>query len=419
MKIYHLVVPAIVPFTIISIMATAVPGVRAQAVESGITVPYRSITPQVEAVIDRTAVSALLKIARARSDIHHKSMTRARHDLTEAMILMDTITNNLSTATARNLMLIARKHLEYETSENVLRDLTPIYASLDRISVYLPTDKAKEHVDRARNYLENHDKPGAERELTRAGKSLLIVEVELPLLKARQYVTKAQEYLAARNTGKADEALKAAEQRATAVYSGINAPLPLVNLNLWLAFRNYSTAGGPYLEQARSYLEQASASGSAKGKEEAGKLSQDIAMLEKKLANKEKVADSEFKAVLEKSQALAERSAAYLAAGLSEAEITLKGENNLIEAKLHVDYAEIYQVTTGEPEKALLELDTASSYLQKAARSSLAGSADSRIILGIDRLILALKLHPEKSDAGVQERYDTIKDELNDLIQKL
>lgn len=208
-----------------------------------------------------------------------------------------------------------------------------------------------------------------------------------------------------------------------ALSTGVYSPITQAKLNAWLALRNYSSErrpeAGTYLKQARENLEKVIASGSATVKEEAGKLSQEVAKLEKNLAGEEKVAVSALRATWEKSEALAERSAAYISAGLSEEETTLRVENNLIEARLHVAYAEIYQVTTAEPDKATKELDKAYSYLKKAARNSLAGPADRKKIRRIDSALLALKANLDKSDAVVHERYDTIKEELTDLIQKM
>ncbi len=126
-----------------------------------------------------------------------------------------------------------------------------------------------------------------------------------------------------------------------------------------------------------------------------------------------------MKAAWEKGEALAERSSAYLAAHISEEETTLKGENNLIEAKLHVAYAETYQVTTAQPVKAARELDKALTDLHKAAGSYLAGSADQKKIHTIVNILQSLKANSQKSDADIQDQYETAKEELNDLIQRM
>lgn len=390
---------------------------RAQMSQSDSVVPCKSITPQMESTMERTKISILRIISQARSDIHRKEWSRARSDLSEAAGMMESIREDLPTSTVKNFIGIARKHLEYEQAKQVLHELPLIYASLERLSVYLPTEKAKMHIDKAKDYLGINKKKDADRELALADKSLIVIEVELPLLKAQRYVGKAREFIAAKNAGKADEALQMAEQRAMTLYSAVNSPLFLAKQNVWLAFHNYSTASnattGSHLKQAIDNLEKAAAGGSATVKEEAGKLSQEIAELEKKLTGEEKVAMSALKAVWKKSEALVERSVAYLSAGLADAETTLGVENNLIEAKLHVIYAETYQLTTAEPDKAAKELDTAYYYQQKA------GTADRKKMRSIGSTLLVLKANPEKSDAVVQERYDKVKEELSELIQKM
>lgn len=236
-------------------------------------------------------------------------------------------------------------------------------------------------------------------------------------------MAKAQGYLAAGNAKKADKALEIAERRGLVLYTKGDFPVFQAEQNIWQALQNYSSArfaeAGPYLEQARNYLKNAASSGSASGKEEAGKLSKEVAELEKKLVGEKKVAESALKAAWEKSKALAERSAAYLAADISEEESTLKGENSLIEARLHVAYAETYQMTTMEPEKAVKELDTASSYLRQATKSSLVGPTTRKKILGLERIILTLKDSPGKSSPDIQEHYETVQKELSELIQKI
>jgi len=397
---------------------------RAQMLQSDIAVPYKSITPGVESTIERTRIRVLVHISQARSDLHRKDWAQARRESEEAVRLMYSIRDDLSTATAKNLIRIARKHLEYEPSQQVLSDdFPPIFTSLNEVSVYLPTDKALLHVGRAERYLQSDNKKQADWELTQADKSLIVIEVELPLLRSQQYVTKAQGYLDAKNAKKADEALQIAERRAMALTAAMNSPLFLAKQNLWLAFRNYSTARGvetkTHLERARSYLGMTASGASTLEKEEADKLAHEIADLEKKLPDEGKATESALKMAFEKCEALAERSAAYLSADLSKAETTLGGESNLIEAKLHMAYAETYQVTTGEPDKAVKELDMAHYFLQKALASSLAGPADRKIMVDIDRLLLDLKATPEKHGTDVQERYDMAVEQLNDLIQEM
>ncbi|MBT0666496.1 YfdX family protein [Geobacter pelophilus] len=395
----------------------------AQTTDDIKTVPYKSIGPRVESTIENTVIVTLRRISQARSDIHRKEFAKARHELNEAVWLIESIRDNLSTSVAKNLIRVARNHLEYENPQQVLKDFPSIYDSLNKASIYLPTDKAKKHLDRAKEYLTKNKKLDADRELDLANKALIVIEVEQPLLKSQQFVTKAQQYLAAKKTEKADEALKIAERYTMDLFSRENSALYQAKQNIWLAFSNYSTArhaeAKMYLEKARSNLSKVAAEGNAKAREEAEKLLTEVSELEKKLTDEGKVAESAFKAAWEKGKALAERSAAYVSAGLSEAETTLGSESNLIEARLHTAYAETYQVTTQEPDKSARELDTAYSYVQKAAESSLAGPSDRKKIHDIGKLLLNLKASQGKDDSATQERFNTVNEKLNELIQKM
>jgi hypothetical protein len=382
-------------------------------------VPYRSVAPLVESTTERTAAMVLRRIAEARSDLHRKDVARARGDLTDAAKLMATIREDLSTAPARNLIGMARRHLEYEAFGKVRHELPPIRAALDAISDYLPTDRANEHVNRAGKCLERRDRKCADRELSLADGSLVIVEVELPLARAERYVDRARGFLAAGKPEKADKALAIAEQRAMPLLTQLRSPLFLARQNAWLALRNYHAEhrgqAGPFLEQARTYLEQAASAGDTKGREEAGKLSREIHGLEKQQGEHKPIAEKLLKAAWEKSVALAERATAYIAAGLSEERAEMKGEGSLIEARLHVAYAETYQVTTGEADKAAKELERASAYLQKAEKSRLADRADLQKLRTIGTMLKDLAAHTDKHDAAIRERYETVKEELRGI----
>jgi hypothetical protein len=383
-------------------------------------IQYNSITSQEESTLERTAIVALRHITQARSDIHRKELASALIELNKSEMLLETIKDNLSTTTVKNFIWVARKHLEYEPSQQVLHDLEPIYSSLNMISAYIPTDKAKRYVDRAKGYLEKDKKSEAGSALDRADKSLVVIEVEVSLLKAQRYVTMAQECLVTNNPKKANEVLKIAEQWATALYFGMNTPMVQARRNIWLAFRNYSpakrSASVALLNQARRNLDKASITSNQKGKEELKKLSSEVAVLENKLAGEGNAVESEIKSAWEKSEALAERSVAYVSSYYSEAMATLKSEDSLIEARLHVMYAESYQVTTREPDKAVRELDAALSFLQKAEKDSLTDTSERRKMREIGNIILVLKLTPNEQDITVQDRYDAIKEDLRNLV---
>lgn len=388
--------------------------------------PYASAPSREEPTVRRAALLALRNISRARLDLHRSKLASARHALIEAGGVLGSVREDLATAPAKNFIQIARRHLEYEQPHQVVEDLPPIYFELGMLSGYLPTGKAKLHIDKAKEYLEGNDKRGAAKELAMAEDSLVLIEVEFPLTLTQQYVKTAQGYLAAGKPRKADKALLSAEKTAITLYTGMNSPsFPLFQAkrNLWLALQGYPTAKvaeeGPFLEQARGYLEKAAAGRGSKGNEEAGKLAKEIAGLEKKLSVEGKLAESELKAAWEKSKALSERDVDYLATSWEQEMAGRAPEDNLIEAKLHLAYAESYQLTGGEPTKAVEEIDKTEAYLARDLKGRSLGEGARRNIGVLKRKLEQIKQHPGKNDAAVQESYDAIAGELNGMIHRV
>ena len=94
-------------------------------------------------------------------------------------------------------------------------------------------------------------------------------------------------------------------------------------------------------------------------------------------------------------------------------------EDNLIEAKLHLAYAESYQVTSAEPANAADELVWVEEYLAKALQSPSLGVDARRKITELKKKIEQIKLHTEKRDDAVQRSYDAISTELNGMVHRM
>ncbi len=236
-------------------------------------------------------------------------------------------------------------------------------------------------------------------------------------------MSQAQQYLDRKEAKRADQELQRAERQMQRLTQLVGSDLAQAMRNLWLAFQNYSTSriqeARKYLKISKTHLDKTANMGNRWERSEAASLSGEIYKLDNKLNSRETGVEMLLKSAWERNKALVERSAEYLASGWTEAETTLKGENNLIEAKLHVAYAETYQVTTHEPEKALGELDKALSYLGKEAKDRLADKASQKKVNDVVIEVTALKANPEKNDFSVQDRYDNIRILLNRLIQEL
>ena len=278
------------------------------------------------------------------------------------------------------------------------------------------------HRKRAQKLLKEGDVRGASKELSLADSSLITFEAEQPLEKALAGMVSARKDLSAGHPQKADKSLQKTELQLMSISSFLSSPLHGANKSAWLAFGNISTARkaatAAHLANTRKYLEQAGTKGN-RGGEEIRQLSQQVALLEKKLADEGKLEESELKAVWEESKALEERGTAYLSTKISEEETTLKGEDYLIEARLHLAYAETDQLTTLEPDKADQELSTTYGLLEKAGGSPQVGPSDRKIIHQISRLIIKIQKSPEKHSEAIRAQYDEARQDLNGLLNRI
>ncbi|HTY25091.1 MAG TPA: YfdX family protein [Desulfomonilaceae bacterium] len=413
---------AVILAIVLSLIATGISVYQAGRTVSA-RVHFTGILPQEKEVIDRTAVDVLRHIVQARAYIHQKTPGKAGYEVAEAVRLIRTIRDNLSSKQVRDRIWIARKHLEFEPVEEVLSDFRGIYSALNDIDTYLPTDKAKRHIDQAREYLERKEKRQAEGELELADKSLVSVELEIPLLSAEENILKAQEYLGSNNNEKADRVLKIAERKTHAISIIAGSPLRAANRSLWLAIKRYSSGeiaeARAYIEQAKASLERAAQMRDAMQSEKKDKLYKDVTELEKKIAKGGKTGETALKTAWGKSQALIEREAEYLAADWAKTEAIQPRENMLIEAKLHVAFAETYQVMAREPANSVKEIALAEAFLDKLLKSNAADNSVKQEIGTVEKELEDIKAKPEKNDSAVSDRYEAIKTELSDLIKRM
>jgi len=187
-----------------------------------------------------------------------------------------------------------------------------------------------------------------------------------------EHVIAARGYLAKKESKKADEALKAAEDGVQFISVSAYSPLLGAKKSLWQATRQY-TAGkldeaAASLRKSMGYLEEAAKSGDAKIRAEAKKLVKGIAALEDKVEKGGEETGSHIKNLWDKVKALSERSVEGVATGWQKLRAESKAKTDLIDAKLHIAYAKIDQSTTGAIEQAKAEIEAAESYIKKAAQ---------------------------------------------------
>ena len=377
--------------------------------------PVKNFPPEEADVLSSSATKVLRHIVQARDDIHKKDLNSAASELKQAQKLIDIVKASMPTVKVKDHIWVANKHLSYENTEEVLQDLIPIYASLDEIEDIIPVDKARAHIDKAKEHLEKGNKEGAQEELKLADKAIMYTELDLPLSSTEKQVIATQDYLNKKAAEKADKALKAAEDGVQLISIYGYSPITRAKRSLWKATKNYAAgevdAAKRELEKAKAYVQKVIEGSEGKMKTEAEKLLKEIETLRAKVEKGEEESGSLFKGLWERAKALTEFSAGHL---------VIIGEtpavSDLIDAKLHVAYAESYYLTEGEKDKALEEIDKAGSYLKEAMKY-VNETVKSRIS-NMEKELEQVKsdINSNKKDTAVKSRYEDIKFELADII---
>ncbi|WP_298272176.1 YfdX family protein [Geobacter sp.] len=401
----------------ISVVGTPASGARGR----GAAGLYREIPPTVESTVIQTAVLALGDIAEARKELREGRSDEALRKVDEARILARSVGTDLTTGVVREQIRIAREHAGYDPPQRVLKDLGPVYDSLNEIEVYIPVDKARRHVDRAAEFLKAGRNDDAARELGSAEMALPVFT--LPMMTVVVSLERARSAIGKKEVDAADVLLRKAESTLQAGIASRRSPIGQAQASIMRA--RFLFVNGDYadarraLGQARAFLDAAAAQGSAVTKSEAPWLSQEVGALEKRIEKEREKSESSLRAIGEEVAALAERTAADLAYHWDETETTLRIDDVLLDARLHLAYAETFQLTTGEPLKAKRELDLAREFIGKAMKSLLADSADRAALQWADREIFYLGEHIDQTGPGIEERYDALRSRINGLLTPL
>ena len=394
----------------------------AKTIHEDVTVkPAKTISPAEESIISSAATKVLRHIAKARGAIHEKDLDQAGKDLKQAHKLIDIIKMSLPTTKVKDHVWVAKKHLDYESTEEVKPDLVPIYAALDEIEDIVPVKQAKKRLDEAKNNLDKGNKKAAKESLEAVDEVLIYTEIDLPLASTEKHIIAAQGMLAQNKPDDADKELKAAEDCVLFISVATEAPLTLAKKSLWQATKDYVageyTAAGEELEKAGAYLKKAAKSADEKTRKEADKLDKDIDALKDKVKKGGKATGAAITNLWERSKALSEREAERISTGWQKLRAESKVKKDLIDAKLHIGYAETSQFIAGNADKAGAEIDKARDYLKSASEN-----ADSKVkakINAVEKKVDKAKkdLHNKKEAARI--RYEIIKGDLRQLIKDL
>jgi cytochrome c556 len=383
--------------------------------------PGKIVTPQDESIISPVAARALCHIARARYAIHQQDPDRAIDELRRSLMEMNQIKKVLPTARAKDYLRVAILHLSYEGPKEVTQDLIPIYASIDDIEDWVRVDVAREHINKAKNNLEGGNKEEAKKEFALAEQALIDTEMDPPLAHTEAQLLKAYAYLSQNQSDLADKALKSAERGVR--YVGLSLYSPMAKSQRILRQSSEDFAAGRLeaakagLRQAKEYLAEVVRTGDDNIKAEAGKLVKEIGVVEDQLERGGKEIASAIHGLWERAKALSERSAEHVSTDGEELTAAVETKRNLIEAKLHVAYALIYQDTTGEVGMVKSEIDEADSYLKNAEQQ--ANDEAQAKLAAISQELKELRAHLNEKGPDMRARYEKIRAELSELIRKM
>jgi hypothetical protein len=380
------------------------------------TSPVRTVTPREEQILSSAAVKVLRHIAEARGDIHSKQLTKAETELGKADTLLEIITSAAPTMEVKDRIWVANKHLEYEDTKDVLPELVPIYDSLDEIIDYVPAKAARKQLDKARKNLERGNKKASSEELKAAEAALVVTEADLPLKTVRTDVSAARAFLAKKQLDQADKVLRAAEDSVVLFSMGTDSQLNHAQSSVGHAVRNYAQQAGDAaksdVKQAIRYLQNATHEGDQETRKAVSALLAEAQQVETQLDRGDKKTESALTRLWERTKALSERSGEYAKAGWDRLTIRHPGASDLIEAKLHLSYAEIDSNTGGPEADRLAELEQTASYL---------AAASSRVDKPMQERVDRLSREVSQLGSGPQERqrYEQMLAQLGQIIRSM
>ncbi len=408
--------------SILTVIVVATQSVLADDVYENIKLtPDRTISPAEERSMARSAAHVLRYIADARSAIAANDIAKARSDLQRSLNLIDILKLQQPTVKVRDHIWVARKHLDYESAEEVAEDLVPIEADLTEIEGFVPVEKARRHIRSAGAYLKKGDKAGARKELEAADAALIYTEVDLPLSGTERQIIAAQKALDNQQLAKADKALKQAENGVRILSVAVGAPIIQARNSIWQASKDFAArdyaAAKANLAKASAWLDKAAQSTDKTTREEAMKLKHSLEGLKRQMNMTAQGAGAGLSRLWQRSQALVERESEKASATWGKLHGESATKKALIEAKLHLAYAQTAQFVKGKSEEVSNELNQAQNYLDKAAETS--NKALKAKIHAITDELKQIKANLHDKSRKALARYDKVKEDLLQAIHDL
>lgn len=326
----------------------------------------------------QAGMEALQAIDKARELIAKRDLKGAAIEVGHANTLLDSITNMLPTAQARQMINDAKNNVMTDA------DWVSIYDSLDETAMFMPVKAAKSKVNAAQKASEQGNQDAARQSLDAALLDIRYSEIDLPLNSTQNFVRQAVGALQQGDAKAADKALQSAELGVIYLSSAVDQPLYQARYSLWQALvslKNDAVADTKrHVDKALTYLEQAKKSTDKTISEAANTLLVEGKALR---ADMDKTstpgapqadADADHISRLESfgqhTEAWAERSLNYARTKWADLTSYSPLKIDLIESRFHLQNAIINQTTGHDSTAAKSELEQTRKYLDKAMQEA-------------------------------------------------
>ena len=398
---------------------TVKPGATAGAIPAG------TLSVTESRVLSREAARVVRNVADARSAIGQADVPTARAEPKNAQTLLHAIMDSMPSAKVRDRIWTARQHLQLDSVEDVRADLVPVRSDLEEISGFVAVDAAKTHIADADKKLKEGDKKGADQALKLASDSLVYTEVDLPVNETLAQIDAAIAALGNNNLVTANAALIVAENGMEYVSFSTTAPLGNARTHLWRATRDYAAhdyaATKADLKAASAWLNKAANSADKATRDEAARLKAELDNLATSVDSGADETASALSGLWAHSKALTDRESERASAAWSSTWTKSTTKLNLIDAKLHLAYAETAAFVHGTSGDVSGQLDQASTYLDQAAKDA-ASESNQKLqaaITASQASIAALKASLNDNSAAAKAHYQKVMSDLRQAISDL
>ena len=380
--------------------------------------PARFLTHDEEFIMGFNSAKALPYLASARKDIVGNNIPGAQSEVGQALTLIDQMKSRFPVIRLEELIAGARIRLSYEEPKPALAYLDLITPALANIQEPAASRESTGALERAKNFLKNNDKESADHELAALEVILNFQTAARPVELAEKNLLAAEAQLGNSQPENADHSIEAAENNLRFMAVKVEAPMSQAKQSLWQATLDYTagrwSAAKADLDRAGTLLDQAVKSASSESRSEIQNLDRDVHALVRKAAQDEQGLRDSINGLWRRSESLADRALDSQVAAWEKLQSTGIGSEDLIEAKLHVAYAEIGEFTSGDKQNAETELEKATSYLREAV-PQMSRKAEPEL-KEIDNELTVAQAAIGKNEPGQRERYAAIEDSLARLI---